>query len=403
MATKGSARLGSEMITIAQYLIDTAYFDEMKNLALGIGKHYVALDLVVRRIIERDFLGMGFSPYLMNLDRYTIIVTLKEIPKSEQEFWGIVSSLPYNVWLRYVGIQHVPKKTLIITYTIPARSSINSIISLLEKHPALDPKKGIDVYRFRHTFYTKPRRFSSYFNKGILMTMSDAKNQILEELEVKEPVEPAEFVRKRKDPIDIIDVIIMSYLEAKYLVTPVWTYRKIGALKFHEDVLEKHFKRHIKDRYYLGVYLKRPPNPETVNTVLIAIISGRDALGLAYRLSRTPYAAATCDRGKRNKCLLQFFCREEDLPVITEILNTYNIDIEKYILTFQRTSSPRFHDRRTLSFATYDESSKRWFGLDEAVEMAPRIAPRIIKKYFKPERIPRELIPVWIQIQKESK
>lgn len=401
MVKKGSARLGSEMITIAQYLIDTAYFDEMKNLALGIGKHYVALDMVVRRVIERDFLGMGFSPYLMNLDRYTIVATLKEVPKSGEEFWKIVSSLPYNVWLRYAGIQHIPKKTLIITYIIPARSSIDSVVSLLEKHPALDPKKGIEVYRFRHTFYTKPRRFSSYFNKRVLMTMSSAKNLIAKELEVKEPVESTEFVRRRKDPIDLLDVIIMSYLEAKYLVTPVWTYRKIGALKFHEEVLEKHFKRHIKDRYYLGVYLKRPPNPGVVNTVLIAVISGRDAIGLAYRLSRTPYAAATCDRGKRNKCLLQFFCREEDLAVITEILNTYNIDIEKYIFTFRGTGSPSFHDKRTLSFAAYDESSKRWFGLDEAVEMAPRIVPSIIKKYFKPERIPRELIPPWMQ--EESK
>jgi hypothetical protein len=385
------SRLGREMIRTAEYLIDNAFFDDLRKLAKGLGKEYIATDLIVRRIIERDFLAMGFSPYKMNLDRYVVIAKLKEMPRDNDEFTKLVGTLPYNPWLRYAGIQAIPKKTLIATYTVPAGSDENKIMAEIESHPAIDRGEGIELYRFEYTFYTKPMDFNIWFRNGVIRTMRDARKLIEEYVLRKRPrLELREFVGRREDPMDIEDVIVMSYLEYKYVVTPTWAYRIKGGLKIGTTTVKYHFKRHIKNRYYLGIYLKRPPNPEVLDTVVIIIARGKGVEYFSYMLSRTPYALAFCNYDQ-HKCIVQFFCDERDLSyIVDELLPTHGISIEKTIITFKKDDPPKFHERRMLSFSTYSINARRWYDLDTAIERAPYVTEKVIKKYIKTNRIPRE-------------
>ncbi len=385
------SRLGREMIKTAQYLIDNAFFDDLRKLAKGLGKDYVATDLIVRRIIERDFLAMAFSPYKMNLDRYVVIARLKEMPKDSDEFTKLVETLPYNPWLRYAGIQAIPKRMLIATYTVPAGSDENKIRAEMESHPAIDREEGIELYRVEYSFYTRPSNFSMWFSNGVIRTMVEAKKLIEEEVLRKKPrIELREFVGRREDPMDIEDVIVMSYLEYKYVVTPTWVFRIKGGLRIGTSTVKHHFKRHIKNRYYLGVYLKRPPNPEVLDTMVIIIASGKGVEYFSYLLSRTPYALAFCNYDD-HRCIVQFFCDERDLSyIVDELLPTHGISIEKAIITFKKDHPPKFHMRRTLSIPTYSMNAKRWYDLDAAIERAPYVTEKVIKRYIKTDRIPRE-------------
>ncbi|MEM1611224.1 MAG: hypothetical protein QXQ57_06235 [Sulfolobales archaeon] len=396
------SRLGREMIYAAQYLIENAFFDDLRKLAKALGKEYVATDLLVRRIIERDFLAMGFSPYKMNLDRYTIMATLKEMPKDEAEFRRLVESLPYNPWLRYAGIQAIPKKTFIITYLVPAESRVENILAEIESHPAIDKEKEVEGYKLEYTFYTKPMRFSEWFRKGVIRTMTEARYMIEDLVEKKIALELREFVGRREDPLDAEDVVLMSVLEYKYVVTPTWVYRIRGPAKLGTSTVKYHFKRHIKNRYYLGIYLKRPPNPELLDTMAIIIAKGKGVEYLAYKLSRTPYALAFCNYDE-HICTIQFFCKEEDLSFIDKLLSTQGVSIDKVIITFKRNEPPRFHERRTLSFLTYAINAKKWYKLDQALKYGDLAAARVIKKYIKIERVPRENIYIPENIDAEAK
>lgn len=128
----------------------------------------------------------------------------------------------------------------------------------IKSHPAIDKEKGVEGYKFEYTFYTKPMHFKEWFRKGVLMTMTRAKNMIQDILERKITLELKEFVGRREDPLDVEDVVLMSVLEYKYVVTPTWVYRIRGPAKLGTSTVKYHFKRHIKNRYYLGVYLKDP-------------------------------------------------------------------------------------------------------------------------------------------------
>jgi hypothetical protein len=389
-----SSRLGREMINAAHYLIENAFFDDLRKLAKALGKEYVATDLLVRRIIERDFLAMGFSPYKMNLDRFTIIATLKEMPKDEAEFRKLVETLPYNPWLRYAGIQAIPRKTFILTYLLPAESDVEKIEEKIRSHPAIDKEKGVEGYKLEYTFYTKPIHFKEWFRKGIIMTMTGAKNMIQDILERKIALELREFVGRREDPLDVEDIVLMSVLEYRYVVTPAWVYRIRGPAKLGISTVKYHFKRHIKNRYYLGIYLKRPPNPEVLDTVAVIIAEGRGVEYLAYKLSRTPYASAFCNYDK-HICSIQFFCREQDLSFIDKLLGSQGISIDKVMITFKRNEPPRYHYRRTLSLATYAINAKKWYKLDQALKYGHLAEARIIKKYIKTNRVPRENIYIY--------
>jgi len=171
------------------------------------------------------------------------------------------------------------------------------------------------------------------------------------------------------------------------VITPIWMYRIRGATRLGVKTVRYHFKRHIKNRYYLGVYLKRPPNPEVLDTLFIVVASGKGVEDLSYRLSRTPYASAYCDYDN-HVCTIQFFCSEKDLSFIDRILSSYNISVDRAILTFKRNLPPRFHERRTLHTSTYSINAKRWYTLDEAEKMAALSAGRYVKKYLKLERLP---------------
>lgn len=384
-------RLGKEMIKVAEYLLENNFFGDIRRLAKALGKEYVTLDLTIRRIIERNFLIMRFSTYRMNLDRYTIFAKVKEQPKNIEEFEKLVLSLPYNPWLRYAGIQAIPQKTLMLTYTIPAGSSIDKILGILENHPEIDKNEEIEMYKLNFSYYTKPEKLSRYLKYGVIKTMTEAKEEIWKTLERKTSVDYSEAIGIRDDPIDIEDIVIMSYLEQRYPVTPIWLYRKRGGLRLGAKTIRYHFRKHIKNRYYLGVYMQRPPNPEVLDMIYIAIVKGRDAKILGYKLSKTAYVASACDFSK-NICLLQFFCDETDMSLIDEILSSYKINTLKNIVSFKR-NLPGFHERRTISYMTYARNAKRWYDLDEAVKFYSLVRDKVIRKYLKVDRISKDRLP----------
>jgi len=384
-------RLGKEMIKVAEYLLENNFFGDIRRLTKALGKEYVTLDLTIRRIIERNFLIMRFSTYRMNLDRYTIFAKVKEQPREREEFEKLVLSLPYNPWLRYAGIQAIPQKTLMLTYTIPAGSPIDKIVGLLESHPEIDKNEEIEVYKLNYSYYTKPEKFSRYLKYGVIKTMTEAKEEIWKTLERKTSVDYSEAIGIRDDPIDIEDIVIMSYLEQRYPVTPIWLYRKRGGLRLGAKTIRYHFRKHIKNRYYLGVYLQRPPNPEILDTVYISIVKGRDAKKIGYKLSKTPYSLALCDFNK-NICLIQFYCDEHDMSLVNEILSSHRVSILKDLITFKR-NMPGYHERRTISYITYARNAKRWYDLDEAVVHSSLAKAKVIKKYLKVERIPEDRLP----------
>lgn len=388
---EAKTRLGREMIKVVEYLLEKDFFGDIKRLAKALGKEYVTLDLTIRRIINKRFLTMRFSTFRMNLDRYTIFAKVKEQPKSVEEFKKLVLSLPYNPWLRYTGIQAIPQKTLMLTYTIPAGSPIDKIVGLLESHPELDKNEEIEVYKLDYSYYTKPEKFSSYLRYGVIKTMTEAREVIWEALERKVNPNYSEALGTRDDPRDMEDVVIMSYLEMRYPVTPIWLYRRRGALRLGAKTVRYHFGRHIKNRYYLGVYLQRPPNPEILDTVYAALVKGGDAKKLAYKLSRTPYSLAFCDFDK-NICLIQFYLDEGDMSLVNEILSSYRVSILKDLIAFKR-NMPGYHERRTISYVTYAANARRWYNLDEALLRSSLVKAKVIKKYLKLERIPEDRLP----------
>lgn len=389
-------RLGDQMIRLAEELMKRDYFDHLHKLAriLGksSGKEYVELTLVARRVVKRDFLAMGFSLHKMNLDRYVVFAELRDrVPGSAEEFYEkLLPSLPYPVWMRYAGIHHTPEGApeMVINYTVPAGSPAEKLLAELENHSALAGGK-IKIYRLNYTYYTKPVSLEGFMDKGLMLPMNRKARQVWEVLERKYPPDKREAWGRRNDPHDINDVVIMSYLEAKYTITPSWLSRG-GWLKIGARRARHHFKRHVALRYLPQVYVKRPTNPEHIHMTLTAVIKGPDAHALAYGLSRTPYASAMCDY--EETCMVHLYVSEDDMDVVRNILDSYRVSVEHQASADRSSPKGIFHQKRTLPFEAYSRRQERWYDLDEAMKVYRLLVARITGRYMKKERIPDDRI-----------
>lgn len=385
------------MLKLAEELIRRDYFDHLHKLAKALGKYpgkeYVELTLVARRVVKRDFLAMGFSLHKMNLDRYVVFARLREEPSFERpkDFHEkLLPSLPYPVWIRYAGIYYTPEgePEIMINYTVPAGSPREKILAELENHEALE-RESIKIYGLNYTYYTKPERLESFTEKGLMLPMSKRARYVWEALEEKYPVDKREAWGRRNDPHDVNDVIIMSYLEMTYTITPSWLSRG-GWLRIGARQARYHYRKHIALRYLPQVYLKRPTNPEQIYITLSAIIRGPDSHRLAHRLSKTPYAASMCDY--KETCLVQIHMNEKDKDMLRNILDSHNISVEHMVTLDRKSPKGIFHSKRTLPFEAYSKRQERWYDLDEAMKIYKLLIARIAKRHMKKDRIPEDRI-----------
>ncbi|MEM0282861.1 MAG: hypothetical protein QXE32_00915 [Sulfolobales archaeon] len=361
-------------------------FELVKEVMPALGLEntpYSSLVRIARDIaFRKDLLGLAFSPYRADLERYVVAFKLKgEFERSSAI--DVARFLPYNYWIKSITISTMPMGDTRVYYLIPRGENMNTIVEKLRKSEIIDDKESIFVHKMDLSYYQVPdlAKYCPDHRKCPLSIEETFK--IIDKEGLKEPDTSELEDLDPRPPPDVIDVVLMSLLEVRYIFSPRWLSRG-GPLMIGVEKARYHFLKHIRNKYLLGAYLRRPLNPRA-ELMYTFIIRGGETLKLGYTLSRTPYANVLCD--PLNVCVITFWIRSEDISKVDQLISRYNVRI---VRQDQRVILPEEAEGKTLRslrvgfpIHCYSIKGRRWYTLKESEKNVTKNIRRLKKKFKK--------------------
>ena len=376
-------KLSKNEHTLLKLALQRPRFELVKEIAEELGVNYISLTRSAKHLVfKRDMLGTAFSPYRMNLDRYLVIFRLKrEYEKMDAK--QLLDMLPYNVWVKSITMATIPMGETYAYYLIPRGESIETVVDGLKKTDFIDKSSDIFVSRMNLTYFIRPDMDIYYKDPyGEPMSLDKVLTNIefsgllkADKSELDDPYP--------KPPNDFIDVVIMSMLEVNYVFSPKWLSSK-GIMNLGIARSKYHYTKHIRDKYTLWAYLRRPLDPHA-NAMYMFVVRGREALDLGYTLSRTPYAYVLCDI--LDTCQITFWIRSDQVHLVNDFIGSFDIEIIKQsyreVLPEEEAGLIKRSLRGGFPFTNYSIKNRDWYGLDEAVDRYERNKLIIGKKLKK--------------------
>ena len=392
-------RLSRYEYILTKTVLDSPNFELVRDFADSLGLNYLTLVRIARKLaFRKNLLGMAFSPYRAGLNRYLIVFRLKK-EYERIDARELAKKLPYNNWLKSIMLTTLPMGDAYVYYLIPQGESIEPIVKALENIHLIDQSQKIFAHRMDLTYYQRPYFeifYPEYRYKEGPLTLEESFRYISE----KGLFEPDKSELKDlnpKPPPDIIDAMIMSLLEVKYIFTPKWLSLK-GPFNIGVRKARYHFVRHIRDKYLLGTYIRSPLDPRA-DAIYTVVFRGRDALPLGYTLSRTPHAYVVCDL--LDVCHVVFWIRSDDIRLINKFMEQYSIEIisqgYREILPEEKEGQIVRSLRVGFPFENYSIKGRRWYDLEESVKRLNLNILRIASK-LKDSYLIRILLPPYFEL-----
>ncbi|MEM0260058.1 MAG: hypothetical protein QXJ51_01700, partial [Sulfolobales archaeon] len=134
-------------------------FELVKEVMPALGLEntpYSSLVRIARDIaFRKDLLGLAFSPYRADLERYVVAFKLKgEFERSSAI--DVARFLPYNYWIKSITISTMPMGDTRVYYLIPRGENMNTIVEKLRKSEIIDDKESIFVHKMDLSYYQVP-------------------------------------------------------------------------------------------------------------------------------------------------------------------------------------------------------------------------------------------------------
>ncbi len=343
-------------------------FELVKEIADELGVNYISLTRSAKNLVfNKDFLGSAFSPYRMSLDRYLVVFKLKR-EYERMDAGKLFNMLPYNVWVKSIVISSIPMGLTRVYYLIPRKDSIETVVDSLRKAEFVDSSSDIFVSRMNLTYFARPD-LDKYYRDPL--DKPDDLDKVLTSIEFSGLLEADKSEINDpipKQPNDFIDVVIMSMLEVKYVFSPKWLSSK-GIMNLGIARSKHHYTKHIRDKYLLWAYIRRPLDPDA-NATYTFLVKGKEALDLGYTLSKTPYAYVICDIS--DICQISFWIRSNQVHRVNEFIGCFDVDIieQSYreVLPEEEAGMIKRSLRRGFPFTNYSIKNHDWYSLDEAVD-----------------------------------
>ncbi len=366
---------------MAEKLLESSELKDIKTIAKELGKNYVLITKVVKRLLNKKILGLRFDQYKMGLERYIVLARINK-EYADAEF--LANNMPYSEWLRSVALATVPNNLAFLTYFAPKNDNFGIVTDKIKKSKYVDLKYPVQVYKLNTFFPTKPI-LSQFLDPKTGFTYPPHKGlKIIDKIPIS--IDDTTNNIKNKDepkvPNDILDLLIMSFLEVIYTVSPRLLVRG-GIFKVAPDKLQYHFENHCK-YYSLGAILKRPLYEATM--IFKALMLGPDSVKLTYTISKTPYGYGICDESN-NYCIIYLMLSERDLPFIYNFLNQFNIDILEQAIILPLAASKRNIIFKSLPYENFSIKGNRWYNLAESGYRYKYNIQRINRKFLKSQNL----------------